>query len=96
MIVIKNNRSDCYLLCIFDQVGFLILVNKSIRSGVYISDNVLLPGLVQCQFGSEFVSKEFLAGINEETRRTPEENPHAWIASQFQQLGPDVNTINAN
>ena len=77
-------------------MGFLILVNESIRSSVYLSDNVLLPGLVQCQFESEFISKELLAGNKEETRRTPEKNPHAWIASQFQQLGPDVNTLNTN
>ena len=72
VIVIKNNRSVCYLLYIFDQVGFLILVNESIRSSVYLSDNVLLPGLVQYQFESEFISKELLAGNKEEKRRTPE------------------------
>ncbi|KAK2719626.1 hypothetical protein QYM36_005190 [Artemia franciscana] len=90
----KNNRSVCYLLYVFGLVGFFSLANEFISSDVYISDNGLLPGLVQSQFKSENVSKEFLAGIKEEIRRSPEKNLNVWIASQFQQLGLDVSTQN--
>ncbi|KAK2725481.1 glycosylphosphatidylinositol anchor attachment 1 protein-like isoform X2 [Artemia franciscana] len=91
-IVITWNRNVCYFCYIFGILGFVSLAYESVSSGVYISENALLPGLVHGQFNSESVAREFLTSIQEEASRYPNGMPYAWIAAQFQQLGLDVGT----
>jgi len=78
-------------LCFLAGIVFLFVLPHPIyNEKTYFSENALLPGLVTGQFDQAGAAEQYLAGLQEEGRKYPDQMPLPWLEAQFRQLGLEV------
>lgn len=75
-------------------VWFCLLAHKSYNGGTYISENALLPGLVEGHFKSDSDSKKYLKSLENEIEMHRSDIPMDWLTEQFTQMGLETFTHN--
>ncbi|GAB6020270.1 hypothetical protein CHUAL_002988 [Chamberlinius hualienensis] len=69
---------------------FMALSSELFNAETYISENALLPAMVDREFGEKSDIQSYLDGLKEEMDRYQNEMPTAWLQGQFRQLGLEV------
>ncbi|GFR89960.1 glycosylphosphatidylinositol anchor attachment 1 protein [Elysia marginata] len=94
-LLLAHDTKLCCLSYIAGVVWFLALAYQPFNAGTYISENALLPGLVESELPPMFTSAfQIKDEIHTEVHRDKKLTPQAWIYKKFTETGLETYTHN--
>lgn len=86
--LLAHDSKLCFISYIAGVVWFLALAYQPLNAGTYISENALLPGLVDSELSRDFSSLVQIKNeIHTEMEKDKKRTPQAWIYQKFRETG---------
>jgi glycosylphosphatidylinositol transamidase len=86
--LVKHNQKLSVLVYIAGLSWFLALAYQPLNAGTYISENALLPGLVETELPSVLISAvKYKEDVEREAKKDSKTTLQNWVYEKFQNLG---------